>query len=158
MIHVIAVITAKPGMREKILEAARANVPAVKAEDGCIEYSLTVDAEGMGSFQTKFGADTFVFDSAPGAGNVDTIADFVPGTDHLSLENAIFGGLGAAGALASGAFHAGTAAQDADDRIVYDTTTGALYYDADGQGGQAAVEVALLAGHPALTAADIDIS
>ena len=61
MIHVIAVITAKPGMREKILEAARANVPAVKAEDGCIEYSLTVDAEGMGSFQTKFGADTFVF-------------------------------------------------------------------------------------------------
>jgi quinol monooxygenase YgiN len=61
MIHVIAIITAKPGMREKILEAARANVPAVKAEDGCIEYSLTIDAEGMGSFQTKFGADTFVF-------------------------------------------------------------------------------------------------
>ena len=61
MIHVIAIITAKPGMREKILEAARANVPAVKAEDGCIEYSLTVDAEGMGSFQTNFGADAFVF-------------------------------------------------------------------------------------------------
>jgi quinol monooxygenase YgiN len=61
MIHVVAIINAKPGMREKILEAARANVPAVKAEDRCIEYSLTVDAEGLGSFQTKFGADTFVF-------------------------------------------------------------------------------------------------
>jgi quinol monooxygenase YgiN len=61
MIHVVAIITAKPGMRENILEAARTNLPAVRAEDGCIEYSLAVDAEGMGSFQTKFGPDTFVF-------------------------------------------------------------------------------------------------
>src|SRR5689334_21755906 len=61
MIHVIAIITAKPGEREKILEAARANRPAVLAEDGCIEYSLTTDAEGLGSFQTKFGPDAFVF-------------------------------------------------------------------------------------------------
>jgi quinol monooxygenase YgiN len=61
MIHVIAIITAKPGQRENILEAAQANIPAVRAEDGCIEYSLTIDAEGLGSFQTKFGPDTFVF-------------------------------------------------------------------------------------------------
>ena len=61
MIHVIAIITAKPGQRESILATARANIPAVQAEDGCIEYSLTVDAEGLGSFQTKFGPDTFVF-------------------------------------------------------------------------------------------------
>jgi len=61
MIHVVAVITAKAGQREKILEAARANIPAVLAEEGCIEYALTVDAEGLGSFQTKFGPDTFVF-------------------------------------------------------------------------------------------------
>jgi quinol monooxygenase YgiN len=61
MIHVIAIITAKPGQRETILEAARANIPAVRAEDGCIEYAPTTDAEGLGSFQTKFGADTFVF-------------------------------------------------------------------------------------------------
>ena len=61
MIHVIAIITAKPGQRENILAAARANIPAVRAEDGCIEYNIGVDAEGMGGFQTKFGADTFVF-------------------------------------------------------------------------------------------------
>lgn len=61
MIHVVAIITAKSGQREKMLEIARANIPAVIAEDGCIEYSLTVDAEGLGSFQTKFGPDTFVF-------------------------------------------------------------------------------------------------
>jgi len=61
MIHVIAIITAKPGQRENVLAAARANIPGVRAEEGCIEYSLAVDAEGLGSFQTKFGHDTFVF-------------------------------------------------------------------------------------------------
>ena len=61
MIHVVAIITAKSGQREKVLEIARANIAAVVAEDGCMEYSLTVDAEGLGNFQTKFGPDTFVF-------------------------------------------------------------------------------------------------
>ena len=56
MIHVLAIITAKPGMREKILEAFRANMPAVHAEDGCVEYVPTIDA----GVQTKFGDDTFV--------------------------------------------------------------------------------------------------
>ena len=60
MIHVVAIITAKPGKREEILEAFRANVPAVHAEKGCIEYGPAVDAEGMGGFQTKFGSDTFL--------------------------------------------------------------------------------------------------
>ncbi len=60
MIHVVAIITAKPGKREEILEAFRANVPAVHAEKGCIEYGPATDAEDMGSFQTKFGPDTFV--------------------------------------------------------------------------------------------------
>ncbi len=61
MIHVLAIITAKPGMREKILEAARANLAAVRAEDGCIEYNIALDADGIGSFQTKLGPDAFVF-------------------------------------------------------------------------------------------------
>ena len=60
MIHVVAIITAKPGQRESILEAFRANTPAVRAEDGCIEYGAAIDAEGIGSFQAKFGPDTFV--------------------------------------------------------------------------------------------------
>jgi quinol monooxygenase YgiN len=60
MIHVIALITAKPGQRDAILEAFRANMPAVHAEQGCIEYGPAIDAEGMGSFQTPFGPDTFV--------------------------------------------------------------------------------------------------
>jgi len=60
MIHVVAVITAKPGMRDAILREFRANMPAVHAENGCIEYGPAVDAEGAGSFQTKFGPDTFL--------------------------------------------------------------------------------------------------
>ncbi len=57
MIHVLAVITAKPGQREKILEAFRANIPAVHAEDGCIEYGPVIDAA---SSPAKYGDDTFV--------------------------------------------------------------------------------------------------
>jgi quinol monooxygenase YgiN len=60
MIHVVAVITAKPGQRESILTHFRANVPAVKAEKGCIEYGPAVDAENALAFQTKCGADTFL--------------------------------------------------------------------------------------------------
>ena len=60
-IRVVAIITAKPGQRDAVLEIARANIPAVLAEEGCIEYAPTVDAEGMGGFQTQFGPDTFVF-------------------------------------------------------------------------------------------------
>lgn len=60
MIHVIAIITAKPGLREAILKEFRANMPAVHAEQGCIEYGPAVDAEGIGAIQTAFGPDTFV--------------------------------------------------------------------------------------------------
>ncbi|PWS37050.1 antibiotic biosynthesis monooxygenase [Falsiroseomonas bella] len=60
MIHVIAVITTKPGMREAVLREFRANMPAVHAEQGCIEYGPAVDAEGAGAIQTAFGADSFV--------------------------------------------------------------------------------------------------
>ena len=37
MIHVLAIITAKSGMRDKILEAFHANMPVVHAEKGCVE-------------------------------------------------------------------------------------------------------------------------
>ncbi len=60
MIHVLAIITAKPGKRADVLAAFRANMPAVHAEKGCIEYGPVIDAEGFGKFSTAFGADTFV--------------------------------------------------------------------------------------------------
>jgi quinol monooxygenase YgiN len=57
MIHVLAIITTKPGERATVLKAFKANVPAVLAEDGCIEYGATVDVEGA---SPAFGPDTFV--------------------------------------------------------------------------------------------------
>ena len=60
MVHVIAVITAKPGKREEILAHFRANVPAVRAEKGCLEYGAALDADPALPIQTKYGPDTFV--------------------------------------------------------------------------------------------------
>ena len=60
MIHVIAIITAKPGKRDEILRHFRANVPAVRAEQGCIEYGAALDAENALKIQTKWGPDTFL--------------------------------------------------------------------------------------------------
>jgi len=58
MIHVIAIITAKPGQRAAVLEAFQANRPAVLAEAGCIEYGAAVDIEDMGT--AAYGPDAFV--------------------------------------------------------------------------------------------------
>jgi len=58
MIHVIAVITVKPGTREQFLEAFRANVPNVLAEAGCIEYGPAVDVDFGHPVQAKLGPDT----------------------------------------------------------------------------------------------------
>lgn len=60
MIHVIAVITAKPGKRAAILEHFKANVPAVRAENGCIEYGAAIDADPALPVQKKWGEDTFL--------------------------------------------------------------------------------------------------
>jgi len=57
MIHVLAIITAKPGQRDAVLAAFKANVPAVLAEAGCIEYGAAVDVAGA---SPAFGPDTFV--------------------------------------------------------------------------------------------------
>ena len=58
MIHVLAIITCKPGKRDEVLGHFRANMPAVHAEAGCIEYGPATDAEGGPG--AKYGADTFV--------------------------------------------------------------------------------------------------
>jgi serralysin len=102
------------------------------------------------------GADIFAFTTALGGGNVDTIFDFVSGTDRISLDDAVFDGL-AHGALPPSVFHVGAAATDEDQRIIYDQTNGNLYYDADGSGGGAAILFATLHGAPALTAGDFQV-
>ena len=60
MIHVLAVITAKPGQRERILEAYRDNVATVRAEAGCLAYEAVVDVANPAPGFAAFGADSFV--------------------------------------------------------------------------------------------------
>jgi len=60
MLHLIAVLTAKPGKRDALLAAFRANVPNVQAEPGCIEYGAAVDTDGFAEVQAPLGPDTFI--------------------------------------------------------------------------------------------------
>ncbi len=103
------------------------------------------------------GADGFAFTTALGATNVDTIIGFVSGSDRLQLDDAIFTALGAPGTLNANAFVAGSAAGDSDDRIIYDSANGQLFYDADGNGAGAAILFATLSGNPVLVASDFQV-
>lgn len=103
------------------------------------------------------GADSFVFDTKPASANIDTISDFSVKDDTILLDHDIFTKAGAVGHLGSAAFYVGSAAHDASDRIIYDKTNGKLWYDADGNGSGAAVQLAVLNKNLALTAADFDI-
>ena len=101
------------------------------------------------------GTDRFDFRNALGPGNVDHITDFNAAADTIGLENKIFGGTGSGGTLAAAKFHIGSlATQDASDRITYDDATGALYYDSDGSGANAAIKFADLDPGLALTNVD----
>ena len=108
-----------------------------------------IGGQGSDILSSGAGADVFVFDYAPSAtDNLDTIVDFHSGMDKIQLSKSVFTALGAVGSgLASIQFWSGAGAvqgHDANDRIVYDTTSGALYYDADGSGAVEPVQIALL--------------
>jgi Ca2+-binding RTX toxin-like protein len=105
------------------------------------------------------GNDVFLFDAALGAGNVDVITDFNAPQDTIRLENTgsgLFNAI-ARGTLKAIAFYSAAGAvrgRDSDDRIIYNTTTGDLYYDRDGSGSSTAVKFATLSSRPAITNAD----
>jgi Ca2+-binding RTX toxin-like protein len=95
---------------------------------------------GLGNDKLHGGADAdrfrFAFEETKDltAYGVDQILDFSSG-DKIDLDDALFDGIGTSttGLLAT-AFKAGLNNIDADDRIIYDQSTGKLYYDADGSG------------------------
>ncbi|MFN7305327.1 MAG: calcium-binding protein, partial [Acetobacteraceae bacterium] len=92
------------------------------------------------------GRDQFIFDADLGATNVDTIQGYSVADDTIVLDNSIFDNVGEDGTLAASAFFLGAAATTMEHRIIYNSTTGALLYDADGSGGVAAVQFATLTG------------
>jgi serralysin len=99
------------------------------------------------------GKDTFYFDTTLASSNVDKIVSFSTRDDRIALEVDFFAGL-TAGKLASSAFYIGTKANGVEDRIIYNKTSGALSYDADGSGSMAAVKFAMLDKNLKLSASD----
>ena len=104
------------------------------------------------------GADTFVFFGDYGPTNFARITDYSVADDRFSVD-ATDSSILPAGALAATAFIANTTglAQDASDRIIFQSNTGKLFFDADGAGGAAAVQFAQITPNLAITAAEFNI-
>ena len=129
--------------------------------DGGDGADILSGGSGNDNLRGGAGADIFRFDSTPlnASTNLDTILDFQTGVDLIQLENAVFKKLAVGVPIAAANFRASVdgLAADGNDYILYNTTTGALYYDADGSGKAAAVQFATLVGAPALTANDFGV-
>jgi Ca2+-binding RTX toxin-like protein len=109
---------------------------------------------GLGSDILEGGlhGDRFVFNTTLGPANIDTMTDFEIALDIIELDAAIFAGL-SLGTLDADAFNNG-GPLDATDRIVYDTTSGALYFDPDGDGATAATQFATVGNLAAVSNTD----
>ena len=108
------------------------------------------------------GKDTFRFSTALGKANIDVIQDFVAGEDRILLDAKVFrkllaGGLGQ-DSFVFGQDQAAAKALDANDHIIFNAATGALFYDADGNGKGAMVQFATLAGVTDISASNIFIA
>ena len=107
-----------------------------------------VGGAGNDTLTGNGGADRFVFNAALGSGNVDTITDFGNGADKLVLASDVFAGLVAGGAVHLEFGGANAATEAGKPTVLYDKASGNLYFDADGQGGNAAVQFAVLSNKP----------
>ncbi|MET0430806.1 MAG: calcium-binding protein, partial [Microvirga sp.] len=97
------------------------------------------------------GRDVFVYDArlsktnaANKRANLDHVTDFSVADDTIHLAKGVFSKIAKRGELKKAAFYTGTAAHDADDRVIYNKKTGALLYDSDGNGKHAAIQFAAL--------------
>jgi Ca2+-binding RTX toxin-like protein len=102
------------------------------------------------------GSDTFGFTTSLVAGNVDTITDFNVANDKIRLTHTIFNAVVGTGTLSAAQFAANASgtAQDANDRIIYETDTGKLFYDSNGSAAGGAVQFAKLSSGLALSNAN----
>jgi len=97
------------------------------------------------------GKDAFVFDTRPSKANADTITDYNVKDDTIHLARAVFAKAGPKGTLKKDAFWIGAKAHDASDRIIYDKAKGAIYYDPDGTGRAAPIQIATVSKKLAFT-------
>jgi serralysin len=107
------------------------------------------------------GRDCFVFDTTlQSPGNIDRILDFEIGQDSIVLSRAIFTALSQNGVLDTTCFRSNATgfATEHTDILLYNTTSGALLYDADGNGQGMAIQFAALTSKPQLSASDFMIT
>jgi Ca2+-binding RTX toxin-like protein len=117
--------------------------------------SIINGGDGRDTLTGRAGQDNFLFNTPLSeAFNIDRITDFTVADDTIRLDDAIFSSSLGLGNISSGEFVIGAAPQDANDRIIYNSGTGALYYDSDGNGGIAQVQFATLSAGLALTYLD----
>jgi Ca2+-binding RTX toxin-like protein len=97
-----------------------------------------------------------LFNTALATAGIDILTDFNPADDTIKLENAIFTKLTTVGILNAANLVIGTVALDANDYFIYNSNTGALFYDADGNGAGAAIQIAVLgtSTHPTISNLD----
>jgi Ca2+-binding RTX toxin-like protein len=101
------------------------------------------------------GRDIFHFSSTAGW---DRVVDFTSGVDRIEILRGGFASALPLGELAAGALRFGASgAAGGGAQFLYDRETGVLRWDADGAGGTTSSPIAVLAGAPVLTAADIRI-
>jgi hypothetical protein len=103
---------------------------------------ILIGAQGQDTLNGGSGVDFFVFNTLVNGPTGDRIIDFSAVNDTIVLDNSAFAGLGGVGPLSPGVYFTGAAAQDSNDRVIYNDNTGALFYDADGTGATAAVRIA----------------
>ena len=135
---------------DKLTGNAGNNVLSGGAGDDTLSGGLGNDVLTGGA-----GADVFVFDTALSVRNIDRITDFTVEEDTIFLNHLIFTGL-AEGQLSASAFTSGLTgiATETSHRIIYETDTGRLYFDADGSGRGAGAHFATMKANLELTAFD----
>ncbi len=103
------------------------------------------------------GRDTYRFETVD-TNSADFIADFISGEDRIMLKASTFGLT--EGSLNADLFIANAtgSAADKNDHILYNTSTGALFFDKDGKGGETAVQFATIKDKPELNATDFIVA
>ncbi|WP_137718896.1 calcium-binding protein [Methylobacillus flagellatus] len=91
------------------------------------------------------GGDTFIFDNLAIAG-FDKISDFKATEDKLMLDTSVFTALAGGISAENLVVGAKPIALEADDFLLLDSKGGKLFYDADGSGAGAAIQIASLTG------------
>ncbi|MBD2345116.1 ExeM/NucH family extracellular endonuclease [Anabaena subtropica FACHB-260] len=117
---------------------------------------LLVGSQGFDILTGGNGSDRFYL-SDTRTGEFDTITDLRVGQDTILLSLSEFGLNQALGTLDPSLFRLGSSAVTASDRFIYDNTTGELFFDEDGIGSAAKVQIGLLSNQAALTSSDITV-